>query len=181
MDGKILAVDVHDCVTQFADGSHWVDSIPEQVAGVKVAAQGRTGSLPHTQEGLYIIEQHARVNLYADFDVVLLSVAGSGAPVGDSHLVPLVIENLEEVGRPGAGEPIGDGVGGRASRQPRHGIDYRYTQHLSQLNGFAQQIIRLTGNNLIRANRVPVRTEGRDDHTAALDSLEVSLPFVSAG
>ena len=92
---------------QLANGGHDVDAIPEQVAGVQITAKSRPCRLPHAQQGLDVKNQHAGVHFASHLHAVLSGEVGGITPIGNSHLVPLVIQYAQEMLRPRASNPVG--------------------------------------------------------------------------
>ena len=171
---------MNDGISQFADGRHWVNPIPEQMAGIEVGAERWSAGFAHAEQGLNVVDQHAGMHFDADLDIMLFGNFRRPTPVGNANLIPLVIEDLEEVRWPGAGHPVGAGVARRASRQARENVHRRGTQPFGQFNRLAKDRVGFLVHFLVRADRVPVTTQGADDHPPRLNRLEVSLDLFLA-
>ncbi len=102
----VFGVDVVDGSGEGADGFDGVDALPEEVAGVKVRTDGAAAGLAHAEHGLGVVDEKAGVGFEGDLDVAGLGEGGLLLPVRDGDFVPLPIEDFEEVGRPGAGDPV---------------------------------------------------------------------------
>jgi hypothetical protein len=78
------------------------------------------------------------------------------APVGDGDLIPLVIEHLQELRRPGTGDPVGGLVARRARRQAGERIDDRHAERLRQPDGLAQFLVGPRRHGRVGAERIVV-------------------------
>ncbi len=151
------------------------------MAGVEIRAQRWSAGFAHAEQGFHVVDQHAGVHFDANLHFVRFGERGRPAPVGDSHLVPLVIQDCKEVRRPGAGHPVGLGITGGSRRQPGKDIHCRNAAHFCQADGLAEDLIRSLGDILIRSDRIPVAAETADDHPSGFHRLQVGFPLFIAG
>jgi hypothetical protein len=83
-------------------------------------------------------------------------------PIGRHHLVPLPVEDFEEVGRPWAGDPVGGGRVGRVARTAREIHHHGNAQLFSEQDGLAARLASQLGAGLVGMQRVAVATERAD-------------------
>jgi len=85
-------------------------------------------------------------------------------PVGDDYLVPLPGEDLLEMGRPGAGDPVGIlrgvAVAGAAGEIDHHG----HAEALGQQDGLAIDFPIDAGDLLVGVERVAMAAQGADGY-----------------
>ena len=113
----VFTVDVVNGIAQLANGSNRVYAIPEKVARIQVCAHRRAGCRAHPQHGLNVVDQHAGVDLDPDLDAMIAGEGFRFFPVRDGDIIPLIVEDLQKVRRPGAGDPVWRAVTGAARWQ----------------------------------------------------------------
>ena len=109
VDLRVLGVDVEDGVLEHADGGDGIDVLPEHVAGIEIAADAGPGDGAQLEHGLRAVDDEAGMHLDGDLHAVVGGEFPVLAPVGSDDFVPLPVEDLEVVGRPRAGDPVGRG------------------------------------------------------------------------
>ena len=62
----VLAVHMVDGVAQFSDGGYRIDPIPEEMAGIEIAADSRAGGFADLEHGFDIVDEHARMHFKGD-------------------------------------------------------------------------------------------------------------------
>lgn len=109
VDLCILRVNVIDSVAEHTDSRCGFHSLPYEVGGVEVCADGIAYSLSQLEKSFGIVAAEAGVQLKSDLMYMMLLRELYGfLPVGDEDFVPLIIENSEEVFRPRASYPSSD-------------------------------------------------------------------------
>lgn len=185
----VLGVDVVEQprLAECAGGEDGVDPLPEEVRGVEVGAQwppapggsldvGLLGGLfAEADDGVGVVDAEAGVGLPADLHAVLAAELGLLGPVGHEHLVPLVGEDLLEIRRPGAGDPVGGAVGLRAARAAGEGDDDVGAELGGEFDGGGEGVVVLPGLGLLRVDGVAVHGEAGEFEVAV---VELGFDFV---
>ena len=103
----VLGVEEMNGALQLADGHHRVDPLPEQVARVEVRADDFAHGFAQPKQRRRIIHAEPRVHFQRDLlNAVRRGEGGRLFPVGDQHVVPLILQCGAEIRRPGAGDPV---------------------------------------------------------------------------
>ena len=100
-------------------------------------------------------------------------------PVRDCHRVPLVVEHLQVVRRPGTGDPVRALVTGGAGGKARGGVDDGHLEERGKLHRLSENGIRLRGKRRVGAQRLVVAGEGADDRDRA-SSRPSGTPFAGS-
>ena len=126
---------------QHPGGLDGVAAHPEQVGGVQIHAHHGANGLPQTEQGLRVVHQLHPVVFQRDLtDAAVLRHADQFPPLGDGHLVPLVVQNVLGLWRPTGGDPNGGLVAGTAGGQAAHHHDLLHAQQLRQTEGFLRHL-----------------------------------------
>ena len=108
VDLGVLGVEVINGTLQGTDGGNGIDALPDEVRGVEVRADHVAHRLAQAKQRCGIVYAEAGVHLKGDLgDAMLLGKGGGLLPIGNQNLVPLVVEDLSKIVRPGAGDPVG--------------------------------------------------------------------------
>ena len=131
----------------------------------------RADRLAQLHQGLRVVNAEARVQLQRDLvDAVRLGERDEVLPVVDEHL-PLVLEDLAEVIRPRAGDPVrilrGLAVAGAAGEA----VDLVQAVFFRHEDRVAHVLVVRRGELLVRVNRVAVAGERADLHVILLDDI----------
>src|SRR6266487_2658081 len=94
------------------------------------------------------------------------------APIRNDDLVPLVIENLQIIGRPRTSDPIGRTVARRAARAAAEIDDDIDLQPVRQADDLAEIRVELRRRRAPGMERIARRVERRDAQAARLDGPE---------
>ena len=198
VDLGVLGVDVVDGALQLADGGHGIHALPDQVGGIEVGADDGSNCLPQAEQGSGIVDAEAGVHLKGDVGDVVSQGKGTGLlPVGNDLLVPLPVQDGEEVLGPGASDPVGVLGTLVVAGAAREGDDGVNTHLLGQQDGVAEVLIELGGDLLVgvegvtvsgqSANRDVVLLQGGDELVVLggvgqeLLGVAVSLTGITAG
>ena len=168
----VLGVDVEDAVTQLPQHGHGVHPLPDQMAGVEIGADLRADGGAQALERLAVVAHEAGVQLQGNLRHAVLPGEGDEAlPVGDQHLIPLVVQNSQIVVRPGAGHPVGifgfravPGAAGEAG----DGVDAELFRQQHRLAHIAVIALR---QGLVRVDGVSVAGQGADGEAGVLQRL----------
>ena len=159
-----------------------VDALPEQVAGVEVAAYLRTYRRAQPQQLLRAVHDIAGVHLQADpVDAVFLGEGHLLLPEGDHLPLPLPGHQLVEVVRPGAGHPIrvfGVVAVARTAGEANHP---RHVQPLGQPDGIPEILMVRVAYAAVGVQGVHVATEGADLQPRRRHHLTESLQRALVG
>ena len=105
---SILGVHVMNGSGQFAHRFHWIDALPEKMAGIEICAEHGAGGIAQAQHRLGVINEETGMRLEGDLlHAVIRREFRLLAPIGDDDFVPLPLQDGKEIRRPGAGDPVG--------------------------------------------------------------------------
>ncbi len=107
VQARVLGVDVEHRFSQPAHRPARIDPLPEHVAGIEVAADGRPCRLAQPQHSFGIIDHETRVHFDGDLHAMVFRKLSALRPVGNDFLLPLPFQDFLVVGRPGCGRPVG--------------------------------------------------------------------------
>ena len=130
VDLGILCMEVIDRALQLADSSHGIHALPYQVRGVKVCTDDVTNRCTQLKQRFGVV--HAEAGVHFECNVIYtvrLCKCACFLPIRNQNLIPLPIQDLEEVIRPGAGDPVGVLGTGCITGAAREGND-RVNPHL---------------------------------------------------
>ena len=174
----VLSVDMIDALPQGADGGRRVDPLPEQMAGVKIRAHRRPHRRAQPQHRLRIVDAEAGMQFNGHPDPSLFGAAGRLLPVGQQHLIPLIVQNPGVVVRPGAGHPVGGAVRPAASRAAGEGHHRVHLQQVGQTQRVRIDPLEHLGPVRVRMNRISVTGQGGNAHAAIRQKpLQIPGPF----
>jgi type 1 glutamine amidotransferase len=159
---RVFGVHMEDRAFEHAHGREGIDILPEEMTGIEVATQVRSGDRAQSEQGLRIVDHESGVHFDGDLHAVIGSEAGVLDPVRRDHFVPLPIQHLQEVWRPGARHPVGGGGVGRIARTSGEVDHHRDAELLGQQYGLAGDFAIVLRMRLIRMERIPVTTQGTD-------------------
>ena len=164
-------MDVVDGALQLADGGYGIHALPDQVGGIEVRANNGAYGLAQTEQGSGIVDAEAGVHLKGDVgDVVGQSEGTCLLPVGNDLLVPLPVQNGQEVLGPGAGDPVGVLGTLVVAGAAREGDDGVHTHLLGQQNGVAEVGVEGLGNGLVGMEGIAVAGQSADLYVVLLQS-----------
>ena len=168
----ILCVYVEDCVAaELADNSNRIHALPNEVGRVKVCADLRAHSLTELEERLRVVNTEALVHFKSDLvDAVLFCECYKILPVIDKNL-PLILEDLTEIVRPCAYNPVRILRGLAIARATGEAVDLMQAVFFSHQNCVAHVLIISRSQLLIRVDRVAVAGECADFHIILLDGI----------
>src|SRR5262245_21699986 len=147
VNGRVLGVAMPDRSFQGAQGGAGIDALPEEMRWIEVGADGSTGGSAELEECLRVVDNEAGMHFQADLlDALAAGPIGGLRPVRDHDPVPLVLENLQVVGRPRAGDPVWAAVTGCAAWASTKGDDGVDLQLSGEAHDFS--IIRIEGGRL---------------------------------
>ena len=169
IDLRILRVEVEDRVAELANDRHRVHSLPDEVARIEVRADVFAGRFADAQHRLGVVNAEAGMKLERDLYAVLLRELLFLLPVRNKLLVPLVIEDVEELRRPGGGDPVGVRSGRAVAGTAGEGIDDRNAEPFREQYGAGNDGVVIAGDLFIRMDGVAVRGERGDDKSARLE------------
>lgn len=105
---RVLGVEMEDSVAERSDAGNGIHALPDEVARVKVRAEFGTDCLAYLEHALGVVDAEARMKLEGYLvNAVLLGESDGLSPIGNENFVPLPLEYLGEVVRPGADDPVG--------------------------------------------------------------------------
>ena len=169
VDLGVLGVDVVDGTLQLADGGYGIHALPDQVGGIEVGTDHGTDGLAETEQGGGVVDAEAGVHLKGDVgDVVGQGEGARLLPVGNDLLVPLPIQDGQEVLGPGAGDPVGVLGTLVVAGAAREGDDGVHAHLLGQQDGIAEVGVEGLGNGLVGVEGVTVAGQGADLHVVLL-------------
>ena len=148
------------------------------MARVKVHAQCRTDLFADAQHGLCVIHTEPRVQLKAD--LVHTVVGGEFhefRPIGEQHIVPLIVQNIAEFIRPRAGDPVRVFRCRAVARTAGEGVDLMDTELFRKQNRLTHFIVELLCNVLVRMHGVAVAADGADFNVVFFDKILEFLQF----
>ena len=161
MDGGVLGVNVPDGARESTHCFAWVDSLPEEVRGIEIGPDDGPNGFAQSQERFRVVNHEARMHLEGDFaNATLFCELGCPRPIRENDLVPLVLQDLQEVRGPWAGYPIGGFVSRGAARAAAEINNGVHAQSLSQLQGFAKIGIIGSGTAFVRVDGIAGAVEG---------------------
>ena len=102
-------------------------------------------------------------------------------PVGNQHLVPLVLQNLAEVIRPGAGDPVGRPVLFASAGASREGVHHGHMQLLRQQYGIVEILLEALRDGGVGMYHVAVAAQGADFQMVLVQRLHELLPLPLVG
>ena len=114
---------------------------PEEVGGVQIHPHQRAGLRPQAQQRLGVVNQLHPVVLQGDaLNAALCRQPRQLPPLGDRRLVPLVVQNLLRLRRPGGRNPHRRPVPGAPGGQAAHHHDLPHPQQLRQAEGLHRHL-----------------------------------------
>src|SRR5580704_12691810 len=154
----VFGVGVENCALEYADGANRIDTLPEEMARIEVATYAGSCDGAQPEHRLRAIDYEPRVHFDGDLHAMVSGELRVLGPIGRDDLVPLPVEDLAVVGRPGAGDPVGSS-GVRRIAGASGEVDYhRDTQHLGEQDGLAAHLPVLLRAGSIGMQRVAVTT-----------------------
>ena len=169
VDLGVLGVDVVDGALQLADGGHGIHALPDQVRGIEVGADHGTHGLTQAEQGGGVVDAEAGVHLKGDVGDVVGQGEGAGLlPVGNDLLVPLPVQDGQEVLGPGAGDPVGVLGTLVVAGAAREGDDGIHAHLLGQQDRVAEVLVELLGDGLVGVEGVTVGGQSADLHIVLL-------------
>ena len=159
-----------------ADADQRVHPLPEEVGGVEVDAEGLAADLPEPVERIGVVGDESRVQLDRDPHATVPGVGRRFRPVGSGPLVPLPLEGLGEVRRPGAGHPVRLHGLRPTARAAGEGDHRRHPELLGELHRIAVVAIVRLGDLAPRMERITMAGEGADLQPAGGDRVLEPLP-----
>jgi len=107
VDLCILCVDMVYRAAELAYGGNGVDTLPDKVRGIEVRADHIADRITQFKQRFDIVYAEPGVHFEGDlFKPVLLAELDFFLPVRDEDLLPLPFKDIEEILRPGAGDPV---------------------------------------------------------------------------
>ena len=91
-----------------------------------------------------------------EVDFVPLQVLMLLLPIGDNDFLPLPVEDVSILIRPGASDPVGVDRAGVVARTSAEAVDDRYTQSRGDLDGVNKRVVVGFSGGPYRVNRVAV-------------------------
>ncbi|MNC29893.1 hypothetical protein D3C75_781610 [compost metagenome] len=133
---------------------HRINALPPHMARVQIGANGFTSSIAEAQKGCRGVDGEAAVQLQPDFDLMVRSEFAHFRPIRNHLFLPLPLQNLLVVVRPGSDRPVGVLGAFMVAGAAGEGVDHRHLQLLGQLNGFDEGIMIFLGYVLLRMQRI---------------------------
>jgi len=155
----------------------WMAPLRARTARTGGFAAGRA----HAQHGFRVVNEEARVRLKGDFDPEARGKRGLLFPIGDGNLVPLPIEDFQEIRRPRAGDPIrrfGSRVVAGAARK---GGDDGHADARGEFDRIGEDAVVGGGGAFVRMEGVSMARERADFESAVRDRGEKLVAFRAAG
>ena len=104
----VLCVEVVDGVAEVVNYFNDVHTLPDKVRRIEVCADHRPYRIAQTKQRFGIINAEAGVHFERNLLHAVLFCEFHGVfPIGNQHLVPLIVQNIEVFRRPRAGYPVG--------------------------------------------------------------------------
>src|SRR5579864_9168550 len=100
-------MNVEDGISEYADGGDRIDVLPEEMAGIVVAAYGVSRDRAKAEHGLRVIHHKPGMHFDGDSYAVVPGEFCVLDPIGSHNFIPLPLENPAIVRWPGAGNPVG--------------------------------------------------------------------------
>ena len=160
VDFSILGMEVEYRIAERSDAGNGIHALPDKMARVEVRAELGTDCLAYLEHALGVVDAEARMKLEGYLvDAVLLGESDGLSPIGNEYFIPLPLEYLGEVVRPGADDPVGILrvllVAGAAGES----VDLMNTELLGEKDGVLYRLVELGGNSLVRMDGVAVAAE----------------------
>ena len=179
-----MHVEEEPCLAELARDEHRVHALPEEVRGIEVGAEDGLAldaglllrKLAELDQRLAVVDAEAGVRLPRGAHAVLGAELGLCGPVRHQHGVPLVLEDVEEVAGPRAGDPVGGLVLLRSTGAAAEGDHHLGAELRCELHRGDVVVVVLLGEALLRVHRVAVHGERGADEAAVLqDALDAVL------
>lgn len=105
---RVLGVEMEDSVAERSYAGDGIHALPNEVARIEVCAELGADGLAYFEHTLGVVDAEAGMKLEGYLvNAVLLGEGDGLCPIGNENLVPLPLEYLGEVIRPGADDPVG--------------------------------------------------------------------------
>src|ERR1700722_422684 len=164
-------MDVENCVLEYADGGDGIDALPEEMARIEIATDVGSCDGAQLQQGLRVVDYKSRMHFNGDLYPVFGGELRVCDPIRRNHFTPLPVENLEVIGRPGAGDPVGSGGVERIAGAPREVHNHGNAKLLGEQDGLAAHVAVPLRPSFIGMQCVAVRTQGTDAGTVVRQNL----------
>ncbi len=164
-----------DGVLEFTDADERIHSLPEEVGRIEVHTQCLATDLPESPERLRVIAEKARVQFDGNPDVVVGCELAGFRPIRCCHFLPLPVQDLQEVRRPGAGHPVRVSGVRRVAGAPRKGDHVLHADLVGEPDRLPEGLIVSAGRLLVRMERVSMARQCADLQTPAGDEVHESL------
>ena len=156
---------------QYADGGDGIDGLPEEMTRIEVATYIRSGDGAQPEHRLRVVDNESRMHFDGDLYAVVGGELCVFDPIGRYHFIPLPVEHLEVIWRPGAGHPVGGGGMGRIAGASREVDNYGNPKLFGKQDGLAAYLAVVLRMGLIRMQRVAVTTQGTDADSVVGENL----------
>ena len=130
----------------------------------------RPGDGAQLEHRLGTVDHEARMHLDGDLDAVIGGELRVLRPIGRHHFVPLPLENLEIVGRPRAGDPVGPFGVRRIARAAAEIDHHRHAELLRQQDRLPAGFLVVLRALLVGMQRIAVAAQ-RADAEAVIGQL----------
>ena len=165
IDPGIFGMEMIDGTLQHPNTGHRVNTLPDQMAGIKISADFRADGLAQSQQRLRIIDTESRMHLQGNlFDAVGTHEGDSLFPIGDELFIPLIVKNCQKIIGPRAGNPVGIlgiiAVSGAAGK----GHNRFDPQLFRQQNGILEILFCRLGDVLLWVDGIRMGAQGADIH-----------------
>src|SRR5271169_443009 len=159
---RVFRVDVEDGVREHTDGGDGIDALPEKMAWIEVATYAGSCDVAEFEHRLRTIDHEPGMHFDGDLHAVISSELCVVDPIRCDYFAPLPVEDLEVIGRPGAGDPVGSSGRGRIAGASGE-VDYHGDAELfGEQDGFAADLPVMLRTGFIRMQRVAVTTQSAD-------------------
>jgi hypothetical protein len=139
-----------------------IDALPEEMAGIEVASHAGSGDGAQPEHGFRAVDDESWMHFDGDLHAMVGGEFSMLDPVGRHHFVPLPVENLEVVGRPGASDPVRSSRVRRVAGTAGEIHDHRDAEPFGEQDGLAAHFLVEFGAGFIGMQRVAVATERAD-------------------
>ncbi len=137
-------------------------ALPEHVAGIVIAADGRAGDFAQPQHRLRTVHDEARMHFDRDLHAVIFGEFGVLDPIRLDFFLPLPREDVEIFRRPRAGHPVRIfrlvGIAGAARKIDHDGHFQLFGKPDGELAGLGVSF----GDGFIGMQRIAMRAERAD-------------------
>ena len=114
-------------------------------------------------------------------DAVFCGIFGFFLPIRDKHVVPLIIEDMEKILRPRAGDPVGCFIFGRTAGAAREGDDHRDFEFVGKHAGAFEIFMEFSGDFFIGMDGVAVCGQSGNLDIVFLKEILKGLQFALIG